>query len=581
MSLRLYDTATRSQREFVPLRAGAASIYVCGATVQGAPHIGHVRVGPRTTTSCAAGSPTAAWTSLFVRNVTDIDDKILAKAAAARRPWWEWAATHERAFHAAYDALGCLPPSVEPRATGHVPADDRAHAAADRLAATPTPRAATSTSTCGRSPTTARCPGSGSTTSCQGETEADGKRDPRDFALWKAAKPGEPSWSTPWGAGRPGWHLECSAMADDLSRRRVRHPRRRHRPVFPHHENEQRPVARGGRPRSRGTGCTTPGSPSAGEKMSKSLGNTLSIDALLRRVRGVELRYYLVAPHYRSMIEYSDAALDEAVAAFRRIESFVHRVRERVGRPEPAPMVPPELRRRRWTTTWARRARSPSSTAPCARATPRWTRATASQRRTRAAARARDDGRARAGPAGPPLGHAPGRTRPPPPRSTRWSATCSRSGRRRGPAATSLSRTPCGTGSPPRAIAVEDTPDGPTWSLEGFLRTTMAGNSHRRGAMRKDGTQEGHGRRVRRPAPSRAGGQGPHAARRDAHGAPRAAACHLGGQARREGRRPRPSGDGEPASRRRRAGDRARPQPGRRVPACRGSRHGRCTSRWA
>ena len=174
----------------------------------------------------------------------------------------------------------------------------------------------------------------------QGETEAVGKRDPRDFTLWKAAKPGEPAWSTPWGEGRPGWHLECSAMATfylgpefdihgggiDL--------------VFPHHENERAQSNSVGDPFARywlHNAWVTLG----GEKMSKSLGNTLSIDALLRRVRGVELRYYLVAPHYRSMIEYSDAALDEALAAYRRIESFVHRVRERVGRPEPASMVPP------------------------------------------------------------------------------------------------------------------------------------------------------------------------------------------------------------------------------------------------
>ena len=243
----------------------------------------------------------------------------------------------------------------------------------------------------------------------QGETEAVGKRDPRDFTLWKAAKPGEPSWSTPWGPGRPGWHLECSAMATiylgpefdihgggiDL--------------IFPHHENEQAQSHAVGDPFARfwlHNAWVTLG----GEKMSKSLGNTLSIDALLRRVRGVELRYYLVAPHYRSTIEYSDAALDEAVAAFRRIESFVHRVRERIGRRRAGVdwcrrgSPPP------WTTTWARRARSRSSTAPSARATPRWTRATASQRRTARRLGPRDDGRARARPVRPALGHRRRRT---------------------------------------------------------------------------------------------------------------------------------------------------------------------------
>ena len=374
--MRLHDTATREQREFVPVRPGTASIYVCGATVQGAPHIGHVRSGLNY-------DVLRRWLThggldvLLVRNVTDIEDKVLAKSAAAHRPWWEWAATYERAFQAAYAALGCLPPSIEPRASGHVPQMielmerliDSGHAYA----------AGGDVYFAVRSfPATARCPARRSTTSCQGEPDSDTKRDQRDFALWKAAKPGEPSWATPWGRGRPGWHLECSAMATmylgpefdvhgggiDL--------------IFPHHENEQAQSHAAGDGFARfwlhNAWVTM-----AGEKMSKSLGNTLSIDALLRRVRGVELRYYLVAPHYRSSIEFSDAALSEAVAAYRRIESFVHRVRERVG-------VAASRARcarsswRRWTTTWAPPAHWPPSTPPCARATPRWTRATTKPR---------------------------------------------------------------------------------------------------------------------------------------------------------------------------------------------------------
>jgi cysteinyl-tRNA synthetase len=335
VTLRLFDSATREQRDFVPVRPGAASIYVCGATVQGLPHIGHVRSGLNYDVLrrwLAHGGLDVA----LVRNVTDIDDKILAKAAAHGRPWWEWAATHERAFQRAYDALGCLPPSIEPRATGHVPQMvelmerlvEKGHAyavGADVYFAV-------------RS-----FPGYGALSGQrideveQGETESGTKRDPVDFAMWKAAKPGEPSWPTPWGRGRPGWHLECSAMATaylgsefdvhggglDL--------------VFPHHENEQAQSHAAGDPFARfwlHNAWVTMG----GEKMSKSLGNTLAIDALLERARGVELRYYLVAPHYRSMIEYSEPALQEAVAAYRRIESFVHRVRERAGTPQPGAM---------------------------------------------------------------------------------------------------------------------------------------------------------------------------------------------------------------------------------------------------
>jgi cysteinyl-tRNA synthetase len=332
VSLRLFDTATRKQRDFVPLRAGAASIYVCGATVQGLPHIGHVRSGLNYDVLrrwLAHGGLDVE----LVRNVTDIDDKILRKAADAGRPWWEWAATHERAFSAAYDALGCLPASIEPRATGHVP---QMVELMDRLI-----EGGHAYGAGGDVYFSVRSfPGYGALSHqkvddvAQGEGESGAKRDPVDFTLWKAAKPGEPSWPTPWGRGRPGWHLECSAMATaylgsefdihggglDL--------------VFPHHENERAQSNAAGDPFARywlHNAWVTMG----GEKMSKSLGNTLSIDVLLRRVRGVELRYYLVGPHYRSAIEYSDAALHESVAAYRRIESFVHRVRERIGTPEP------------------------------------------------------------------------------------------------------------------------------------------------------------------------------------------------------------------------------------------------------
>ncbi|OLL74685.1 Cysteinyl-tRNA synthetase [Pseudonocardia sp. Ae168_Ps1] len=316
------------------------SMYVCGATVQGLPHIGHVRSGLNYDV-LRRWLGRSGYDVTLVRNVTDIDDKILRKSEAAGRPWWEWAATHERAFTAAYDALGCLPPSVEPRATGHITQMvelierliERGHAYAangDVYFAVRT------------MPEYGTLSGQKVDDVHQGEGEAGDKRDPLDFTLWKAAKPGEPSWLTPWGHGRPGWHLECSAMATaylgpefdihggglDL--------------VFPHHENERAQSHAAGDPFARfwlHNAWVTMG----GEKMSKSLGNTLAIEALLQRVRPIELRYYLVGPHYRSAIEYSDAALDEAVAAYRRVESFVNRVRERHGLPEPSTELPAEF----------------------------------------------------------------------------------------------------------------------------------------------------------------------------------------------------------------------------------------------
>ncbi len=329
VTLRLFDTATRTLRDFTPLVPGTASIYLCGATVQGEPHIGHVRSG-------VAFDVLRRWLTdghdldvAFVRNVTDIDDKILDKAAEAGRPWWEWAATHERAFTAAYEALNVLPPSVEPRATGHITQMieliDRLIEAGHAYAAGGDVYFAVETF-----PAYGALSGHRLEDVHQGESTAEHKRDPRDFTLWKAAKPGEPSWPTPWGRGRPGWHIECSAMAGtylgpifdihcggmDL--------------VFPHHENEQaqsRAAGDGFAQTWLHNGWVTMG----GEKMSKSLGNVLSIPNVLTRVRAQELRYYLGSAHYRSMLEYSDTALSDAAAAYRKIEGFVLRVHERIG----------------------------------------------------------------------------------------------------------------------------------------------------------------------------------------------------------------------------------------------------------
>ena len=332
VSLYLYDTATRRRREFVPLRPGKASIYVCGATVQGVPHIGHVR-------SALNYDVLRRWLLAtgydvtLIRNVTDIDDKILVKAAEAGRPWWEWVYTYERAFEEAYTALGCLPPSALPRATGHVlqmielmqRLIDRGHA---YPAGGDVYFAVDSVDDYGA------LSGQRIDEMSQGESAGPSKRDPRDFTLWKGAKPGEPCWPTPWGPGRPGWHLECSAMATTYLGAEFDIHGGGLDLVFPHHENERAQSRAAGDAFARywlHNGWVT----LSGEKMSKSLGNTLSIPATLRRVRAVELRYYLIGAHYRSAIEYSDGALDEAVAAYRRIESFLHRVRERCGVPEP------------------------------------------------------------------------------------------------------------------------------------------------------------------------------------------------------------------------------------------------------
>ncbi|GAB3869625.1 cysteine--tRNA ligase [Kibdelosporangium lantanae] len=310
---------------------------MCGATVQGVPHIGHVR-GALNYDVLRRWLAAGGLDVVLVRNVTDIDDKILVKAAEAGRPWWEWAQTHERAFEDAYDALGCLPPSYTPRATGHVTQMielmqrliDSGHA----YAANGDVYFAVSTF-----PAYGALSGQRLDEVQQGESAAEGKRDGRDFTLWKGAKPGEPSWPTPWGPGRPGWHLECSAMATTYLTGEFDIHGGGIDLVFPHHENELAQSRAAGDKFANywlHNGWVT----LSGEKMSKSLGNTVLIPEMLSRVHAPELRYYLVTPHYRSTIEYSKAALAEAVAAYGRIETFVRNVVGRLGAVEPTGFTP-------------------------------------------------------------------------------------------------------------------------------------------------------------------------------------------------------------------------------------------------
>lgn len=322
-------------RPFVPLVDGKVSIYHCGLTVQASPHVGHIRKE-------VTFDVLRRWLEhqglevTVVANVTDIDDKILTKSAEAGVPWWAHAYHFERELHHAYASLGCIPPTYEPRATGHIPEmvelmltlveSGHAYVAAD---------------------------GSGDVyfdvqnwarygelsgmklDEMEPAADADprGKRDPRDFALWKGHKPDEPesaSWATPWGRGRPGWHLECSAMAGkylgdtfdihgggiDLR--------------FPHHENELAQSAAAGRGFARywmhNAWVTM-----AGEKMSKSLGNTALVSEVTKTHEPRAVRYFLLAPHYRSTIEFSPSdegtrgSLAEAEKAIERIDSFLGR----------------------------------------------------------------------------------------------------------------------------------------------------------------------------------------------------------------------------------------------------------------
>lgn len=339
MTIRLYDTAAREVRDFTPITPGEVGIYLCGATVQAPPHVGHLR-------PVIAFDVLRRWLTrrglnvTMIRNVTDIDDKVLTKSAAAGRQWWAHAALYERVFSQAYDALGVLPPTYEPRATGSVPemvglmerlvAKGHAYSTGEGNVWFDV-RSWPSYGELTRQKVDDLSPEEGTDVAEGAASQA--KKNPHDFALWKAPKPGEPesaAWDTPYGRGRPGWHLECSAMA----RRYLGESFDIHGGGldlrFPHHENEQaqsRAAGYGFAQRWMHVAWVT----QSGVKMSKSLGNGLLVSELLSQAPAPVVRYALVAVQYRSMLEWAPDTLDEARTTWDRLTGFVQRASERVG----------------------------------------------------------------------------------------------------------------------------------------------------------------------------------------------------------------------------------------------------------
>lgn len=361
--LNLYDTASHQVSHFVPLKPGEVGIYVCGATVQSSPHIGHIR-------AAVAFDIVRRWflklgyKVTFVRNVTDIDDKILVKAAAAGQRWWARAYYYEREFTEAYNTLGVLPPTVEPRATGHM-SDmidliqrilDNGHGYvvtdADGkptgnvyfdVASWPhygelthqkqTSEVDEAAAVADRMGPSVDATGADKYNPVDPADASPDKHDPRDFALWKAPKDTDPEdarWSTPFGVGRPGWHIECSAMSHrylgdgfdihggglDLR--------------FPHHENEMAQTRAAGYP-SAARWMHSAWVTAKGEKMSKSLGTGLSVPSVLAEHSAGVVRYALGSVQYRSMLEWSDQALVEAQAAYDRVSNFIERAGVALG----------------------------------------------------------------------------------------------------------------------------------------------------------------------------------------------------------------------------------------------------------
>ena len=361
--LNLYDTASHQVSHFVPLKPGEVGIYVCGATVQSSPHIGHIR-------AAVAFDIVRRWflklgyKVTFVRNVTDIDDKILDKAAAAGQRWWARAYYYEREFTEAYNTLGVLPPTVEPRATGHMSDmidliqrildNGHGYVVTDAngkptgnvyfdVASWPhygelthqkqTSEVDEAAAVADRMGPSVDATGADKYNPVDPADASPDKHDPRDFALWKAPKDTDPEdarWSTPFGVGRPGWHIECSAMSHrylgdgfdihggglDLR--------------FPHHENEMAQTRAAGYP-SAARWMHSAWVTAKGEKMSKSLGTGLSVPSVLAEHSAWVVRYALGSVQYRSMLEWSDQALVEAQAAYDRVSNFIERAGVALG----------------------------------------------------------------------------------------------------------------------------------------------------------------------------------------------------------------------------------------------------------
>jgi cysteinyl-tRNA synthetase len=336
MSFRLYDEQRLGLVEFEPIVPGEVSIYHCGLTVQAAPHLGHMRkevvFDVLRRWLIASG-----YKVRIVSNVTDINDKIETKAAEAGIEWFELAFAVELELHRAYTSLGVAPPNYQPRASQHI---TEQIALVEQIIANGHGYAADD-GTGDVYFDVKSWPSYGELThlklsEMRDDDEADsrGKRDPRDFALWKGRKEGDPesaTWPSPWGPGRPGWHLECSAMAlkylgaafdihgGGLDLR------------FPHHENELAQSRAAGHPFATywmHNAFVTTGA----DKMSKSLGNTTTVGEVTAKYPARAVRLFLVAPHYRSLVELTMGegadghdSLVETAAQLKRIDSFLDR----------------------------------------------------------------------------------------------------------------------------------------------------------------------------------------------------------------------------------------------------------------
>ncbi len=331
--MRLYNTLARAKQDFAPRDGKRVSMYVCGITAYDLCHVGHAR-------SAVVFDVLVRYLRskglevLFVRNFTDVDDKIIKRANELGRQSSEVAERYIREFHVDMDRLGVLRADIEPKCTEHIP--EMLTLTQELIA-----RGQAYTTLSGDVYFRVRSfPGYGKLSGRNIDDLRSGariqpgeeKEDPLDFALWKAAKPGEPSWESPWGRGRPGWHLECSAMSEKYMSLPLDIHGGGQDLVFPHHENEiAQSEAATGAELARfwvHNGFVQINS----EKMSKSLGNFFTIRDILDKFLPETLRYFLLSSHYRSPLDFSFEGLEEAEKALRRVYAARQQMAEELAK---------------------------------------------------------------------------------------------------------------------------------------------------------------------------------------------------------------------------------------------------------
>ncbi len=341
--MQLYNTLSRTKEEFVPLTPGRVGLYACGVTVYDDVHLGHARSAV-VFEVLVRYLRRRGYRVTWVRNFTDVDDKIIRRAQETGLSWQEVAEKYIASFREDMAGLGLPPADIEPKATEHIPEMleiirrlwDRGFAYQGRPGGDVYFRVR-------RFPGYGRLSGQSlEDLEAGARIEVDeAKEDPLDFVLWKASKPGEPTWESPYGPGRPGWHIECSAMSMKYLGETLDIHGGGRDLVFPHHENElAQSEAATGKPFARywvHHGLLTIDQ----EKMSKSLGNFFTVKEVLARFPAEVVRLFLIHGHYRSPLDFSDAALKEATAGLLRLYTCLAKLGEHLqAHPAPATAAP-------------------------------------------------------------------------------------------------------------------------------------------------------------------------------------------------------------------------------------------------